>query len=264
MKNLFKVLKQYIWFLYPENTLFAGNGLYSKVKVTKKGDRINLYTGESYLQTSINTQIDTCGFIFDWYLVAPWFSGYFNGELDSLLILGLGCGAQAKIYNKVYKVNKITGIEIDPLIIELGKKYFDLNDVNLSTINDDAYLFPDKTTATYSHVIVDVYKKNMFDKNCQSLLFFNKIRSKLSSNGTLFINKLRDDPDNNEVSKILKSLFNVVVTLDIYCTKFFVATNSNNAPKNAKAVKQLLLETSKSYPKLRFFNSINITNINVI
>ena len=46
--------------------------------------------------------------------------------MSNVLILGLATGTLAKLINKKFKNAKITGIEIDPVMINIGKKYFDL------------------------------------------------------------------------------------------------------------------------------------------
>jgi predicted membrane-bound spermidine synthase len=264
MNLLSKKLRPFLWFLYPEQTLFEGVGLYSAVRVTKRGDRLNLYTGKDYLQTSVNTQVNPHGSIFDWFLAAPWFSGNFEGSLESLLVLGLGGGVQVKSYNQIYKVKSITGVEIDPLIIDLGKKYFDLNDANLKTINEDACLFLDTATEIYSLIILDLFKKDIFEKNCQSSSFFHKVCDHLTSEGVLLVNKVLGDPFNQEMTGELKKVFNTVITLRIYKNMFFIATNSPMSPKSSVEARQLLLKALESNRVLRFFRSIKLKDIEVL
>ena len=45
----------------------------------------------------------------------------------SILILGLGCGTAAKIFSQKWPKAKIVGVEIDPEVIRVGKKYFGLD-----------------------------------------------------------------------------------------------------------------------------------------
>src|SRR3989338_3460422 len=102
-------------FPFGGQVLFEGQGLYAVIKVIKKGSRINLYTGKGFLQSSINRQETLKGGHSDWFLAAPWFSGNFEGIIDSLLILGLGAGSEVPLYNQVYKVKTMTGVEVDTL-----------------------------------------------------------------------------------------------------------------------------------------------------
>ena len=244
--------------------LFEGQGLYSVIKVIKKGGRINLYTGKGFLQSSISRQETLTGVHSDWFLAAPWLSGNFEGNLDSLLILGLGAGSEVPLYNQAYKVKKITGVEIDPLIIDLGKKYFDLNETNVKTINGNVRFFLDTMTDTYDQIILDLFKENVFEKDCQSLPFFQKVRGHLTPEGVLLANRVLKDPSNSEMERELKKVFNTVVALRIRNNLFVIATNARRAPKSPVEVQQLLLKASTLSRQLRFFGSLKLEDIRVI
>ena len=265
MNVLFKKLKPLFWFCYSEKVLFLGKGLYSNVKVTKRDSRISLFTGENnYLQTSINSDVKPYGTHLDWYLIAPWFSSNFNKKIPALLILGLGGGAQVKSYNSYYDVNKITAVEIDPLIIDLGKKYFDLNTKNLKTINCDAYAYIETVKEKYNIIILDIFKENVFDSSKNLSVFLSNISNHLTTEGVLFINKLRSDPANNSLGNDLKKDFDTLITLDINFTKFFIATNSPTAPKSQKEITNLLETASTKTSDFKFFRKLKTSSINVL
>ena len=57
------------------------------------------------------------------------------------LILGLGGGTVAKLIRKNWPEAKITGIDIDPVMVELGKKYLGLDQINLEIKIADALDF---------------------------------------------------------------------------------------------------------------------------
>lgn len=75
------------------------------------------------------------------------------------LILGLGGGTVAKLIRKFWPKAKITGVEIDPTMIELGKKYFGLGKVNVDIKIVDANKFK---LGLYDLVIVDTYFGDKF------------------------------------------------------------------------------------------------------
>src|SRR3989344_9616764 len=58
-------------------------------------------------------------------------------ELKNCLILGLGGGSAAKLVRKFWTDAKITGIEIDPIMVNLGKKYLKLDAAGVDVIIDD-------------------------------------------------------------------------------------------------------------------------------
>ena len=78
-------------------------------------------------------------------------------ELKKILILGLGGGTLAKLLRKKYPDAKITGVEIDPLMIKLGKKYLDLDKYNIDIKIGDAIKFVEKNIKKYDLMIIDTY-----------------------------------------------------------------------------------------------------------
>ena len=77
-----------------------------------------------------------------------------SNDFNKILILGLGGGTLAKLLRKKYPNAKITGVEIDPIMIELGKKYLRLDDFNVDIKIQDADSFKLKG---YDLVIIDTY-----------------------------------------------------------------------------------------------------------
>ncbi len=76
----------------------------------------------------------------------------------SWLILGLAAGTLATEISKNYSPTNITGVEIDPLMIEIGKKYFSLNKIpNLEIINLDASQFILDAKHKFDYIFVDMY-----------------------------------------------------------------------------------------------------------
>src|SRR3990172_2235063 len=54
------------------------------------------------------------------------------------LILGLGGGGIAKIVRKNWPQTKIVGVDIDPIIVDLGKKYLGLDKLDVEIVIQDA------------------------------------------------------------------------------------------------------------------------------
>src|SRR3989344_2642629 len=104
-----------------------------------------------------------------------------NQDINNCLILGLGGGTVAKIIQKRWPESKITGVDIDPIMVELGKKYLDLSDVR--TKIQDAYGFE---STGYDLVIVDLYRGDKFPKKFESGIFLKK----LTKNKLVIFNRL--------------------------------------------------------------------------
>lgn len=118
-----------------------------------------------------------------------------------ILILGLGGGSLVKLINQYFPQAKIIGVEIDPLMISLGRKYLDLKKAkNLEIIIDDASnfirrkaLLIEKTKerrSLFDLIFVDLYLGNNVPENCQNKLFLQNLKKILRKNGMVVFNRL--------------------------------------------------------------------------
>lgn len=74
------------------------------------------------------------------------------------LILGLSGGTVAGIISKKYSPAKIVGVELDPIMINLGKKYLNLDKIpHLKIVNNDANYYLQTTNFKYDYALIDMY-----------------------------------------------------------------------------------------------------------
>lgn len=98
----------------------------------------------------------------------------------SILILGLGGGTLAKLLCKKYPNAKITGIEIDPIMIEFGRKYLNLDEYNIDIKIADATDYTLYSNC-YDLVVVDTYLGDKFvdiagsEPSMSKLTIFNRL-----------------------------------------------------------------------------------------
>lgn len=124
-------------------------------------------------------------------------------NINNILVLGLGGGTLAKLLRKKYPNAKITGVEIDEIMVELGKKYLDLDKYNIDIKIEDAKTFQFKK---HDLVIVDMYSGDNFPKEFESVLFLKK----LSRFPIVIINRLYfggKRPDTVRFGKKLEKIF---------------------------------------------------------
>lgn len=101
-------------------------------------------------------------------------------HITKILILGLGGGTLAKLLRKKYPTAKITGVEIDPIMIELGKKYLNLDKYNIDIKIADA-LTCNLIHDTWDLIIVDTYLGDKFvdiagsEPSMAKLTIFNRL-----------------------------------------------------------------------------------------
>jgi len=125
-------------------------------------------------------------------------------KIHDVLILGLGGGTAAKFIRRYWPEARITGVEIDPIMIELGRKYLGLKDVQIKM--QDAYNFD---TGGYDLVVADLYHGDKFPKKFENEKFLKKLRK----NKLVIINRLYFGDKRKEAVKFgekLRKIFDKV------------------------------------------------------
>jgi spermidine synthase len=113
-----------------------------------------------------------------------------NKNIQTCLILGLGGGSAAKIVNKNWPNAKITGIDIDEKMVQLGKKYLGLNKFEIDICIIDAMKFVQKENRIYDLILVDLYCGDRFPEKFEDEKFLKNIQKLLSKNGLVVFNRL--------------------------------------------------------------------------
>jgi spermidine synthase len=108
-----------------------------------------------------------------------------KSKVKSCLILGLGGGTVAKYIRQFWQEAKIVGIDIDPVMIELGMKYLGLDKVNIGIKIQDAYGFRGK----YDLIVIDLYNGEHFPEKFGGVEFLNKVKTSLNNGGAAVFNR---------------------------------------------------------------------------
>ncbi len=114
-------------------------------------------------------------------------------EIENILILGLGGGGIVKKIRSFWPDGKITGVEIDPIMVSLGKKYLDFKESDIDIKITDANRFINsaiKKKQKYDLVLVDIYVKDQVPKEFDTTEFANEIKSILTKKGIAVFNRL--------------------------------------------------------------------------
>lgn len=114
-------------------------------------------------------------------------------QIRNVLILGLGGGTVSKLIRKKYPDAKIFGIDIDPVMIELGKKYLNLDEYKVNIIiGDVANLsnLPKFPNHKFDLIIVDLYNGDKYPEKFETENYIHLVRSLLSRGGVAIFNRL--------------------------------------------------------------------------
>ncbi|MGI9433154.1 MAG: spermidine synthase [Myxococcota bacterium] len=74
-----------------------------------------------------------------------------------VLVLGLGGGSVARLVRALAPRAQIVGVEIDPEVVALARRWFDLDDLRVELVVDDARHFLARERRRFDAVIEDVF-----------------------------------------------------------------------------------------------------------
>lgn len=138
---------------------------------------------------------------------------------SSILVLGVGGGSVIHILRRLYPQALIVGVDIDPQIIEIGKKYFGLSEVpNLELIAADAKDY--KITRRYDLVIVDLFIGRNIPDFVLERSFLGRLGPRVIIN---YLRELEYLDKSEKLKKTLKIVFREVRDFTIARNRFFLA-----------------------------------------
>lgn len=156
-----------------------------------------------------------------------------NSKLKVLncLILGLGGGTVAKLTKKFWPDAKIIGVDIDPVMIELGQKYLGLDKKWVKTEIADAVNFLTYSkNKNYDLVIVDLYQGDKYPEKFAERSFLKLLDRRLAKNGLVIFNRLfygDKKKDAKKFEKKIEKFFNKVEYYRPQANIMFICSQSS-------------------------------------
>jgi predicted membrane-bound spermidine synthase len=191
---------------------------YNYIQVLKDGDDTLLALNEGHAIHSIyNPNQVITGGPWDYFVVPPLFRATVP-TVSSGLMIGLAAGTAAREMFAAYPNMTIDGVEIDPAVVAVGRKYFDMNEPNLNVIVQDGRYFLRTTNKTYDIVGVDAYHQPYIPFQLTSKEFFQEIAAHLTPQGGAVVNVGRTDTDYRLVDAIattMSAVFDHVYEIDV-------------------------------------------------
>ena len=123
------------------------------------------------------------------FLVGPFFyAGAKPEAVKRMAIVGLAAGTAARQATAVYGPIPIDGYELDPKIVEVGRKYFDENLPNLNVHIGDGRWNLEQSPYSYDIIAVDAYRPPYIPPHMTTQEFYQICFDHLSDKGVLAIN----------------------------------------------------------------------------
>lgn len=153
--------------------------------------------------------------------------------LNSILILGLGGGTIQHLVAKQFPDANIVSIEMDPVMVDVAKKYFDLDAIkNHKIIIDDAcrvIVDPDSyglVKASFSAAVVDIFVGDAYPELGKSGNFLNGLRNLVVPDGLIVCNRHYTEEHQDESNNFIESI--EMYLRDVKSLIIAGTTNSDN------------------------------------
>ncbi len=139
-------------------------------------------------------------------------------KFESILVLGVAGGSVIRTLTDEIKFKgKITGVEIDPNVVDIANKYFKLDTIpNLEIVIDDAFEFVLKTKSQYDLIIIDIFQDTTMPNFLFEDFFINRINDLLNTNGFILFNTMVINKLDEERNLVYKNKFGGNYSLRMY------------------------------------------------
>ncbi|TMB46891.1 MAG: methyltransferase domain-containing protein [Chloroflexi bacterium] len=190
--------------------VYEKESAYHYIQVVQVGTKTELILNEGQAIHSIyDPQNLLTGGPWDYMVVANAFRPAQATEPrpKDVAILGLAGGTSARQYTAAYGPGvQITGVEIDPDILTVARKYFHLDEPNVHAVAGDARYWVDTQAGQYDVVVMDAYRQPYIPFHLTTREFFSEVRDHLRPGGVAVVNAGRTATDYRLVDAIASTM----------------------------------------------------------
>ena len=222
---LFAVAVILAWVLLPAgikppqvgSLLYEKESAYNYIQVVQDGTKTELILNEGEAVHSIyDSSTNLTHGYWDYLLVANAFRPAQAVAVAprSVVFLGLAAGTGARQYRAAFGDQvDITGVEIDPDILDVGHRYFHLGDARAHEVVADARYWLDTQAGRYDVVVLDAYRQPYIPFHLTTEEFFQQVKSHLNPGGSVAVNVGRTTTDYRLVDALASTMAAVFPTV---------------------------------------------------
>ena len=147
-------------------------------------------------------------------------------EMKHILLLGVAGGSVVKtLVDEIEYKERITGVEIDPEMIQIANQYFNLNEIKqLEVVIEDAFEFVLKTKEKYNLIIIDIFEDTHMPNFLFEKFFVDRICTILRDDGFVLFNTMILD----EAHNVRNRKYVAEVDLKLFQTKMLPRIENHN------------------------------------
>ena len=194
--------------------IFEQESTYQFIQVAQQGDARYLYLNEGQAIHSV-WRPDTVftGSEWDMFLTLPALIG--RTPADAAM-LGNAGGTTGRAYGVLFPTTRYDGVELDPAVTAVGRRYFGLNDNrNMRVYTADARPWLRATNKRFDLIMIDAYRQPYVPFYLATQEFFRMVRDHLTPGGAVALNVTTLPGDTrlaDAVAGTLATEFPIVVT----------------------------------------------------
>ena len=138
-----------------------------------------------------------------------------SARAPSVLLLGLGAGSAARVARALAPEARIVGVEIDPEVVALARRHFELDALGVEVVQADASVYLERSRERFDAVLDDVFIGRGRAVHKPAWLLARGLASaaaRVAPGGVLASNALDEAP---EIARGLALRFPRVVAIDV-------------------------------------------------
>jgi predicted membrane-bound spermidine synthase len=193
--------------------------------ILNEGQAIHSIYRTRFRDTGDPMDLLTGGGPWDYFAVTPYFFPDRDPQqVKSLAMLGSAAGTVPKQFLALYgDTIRIDAVEIDQGIIDVGRKYFDMQDgdprfPNFIVHHDDARFWLATADEQYDVIAMDAYHQPYIPFHLTTVEFFQEVKARLSDDGVAVVNAGRppsgDDRLVNAIASTMRAVYPQVFIID--------------------------------------------------
>jgi spermidine synthase len=202
--------------------LYEKDGAYHYIQVVQDGTKTELILNEGQAIHSIyDSQSLLTGGPWDYFMLGTYFRPAQQSEPkpSRVAILGLAGGTAARQLTAAYGTSvDITGVEIDPDIVDVAHRYFHLHEPNVHPVVQDARYWLATEPGRYDIIVMDAYRQPYIPFHLATREFFQLARDRLQPGGVVVVNAGRTVTDYRLVEALastMSAVFPSVFLVDV-------------------------------------------------
>src|SRR4051812_6844587 len=105
-----------------------------------------------------------------------------------LAVLGNAAGSLSRSYEAFFPRTRVDGVEIDPELSQIGRRYFDMTNPRLHVHDEDARPWLRRSRARFDSIFVDAYRQPYIPFYLATREFVRLVRDHLTPGGVVILN----------------------------------------------------------------------------